>query len=143
METCAVYTPWSGPHRRCTLPTDHGGEHLDTYGTKWEITSQQPDRAAQVAEIQALTELRDLSQPDNTERQALLAEDARVRKIAPSKEEILAAIRSAEVWSDRSPVPEWGTDGAKLEARMANKCASFGVRSALLAVEKLFADRGL
>lgn len=65
-------------------------------------------------------------------RTALAASDS------PSKEEILAAIDAAEVWSASSPVPEWGTDGAKEEARVANLCASFGVRAARIAVEKLF-----
>jgi hypothetical protein len=62
-----------------------------------------------------------------------------VAKLNPGKEEVLAAIDAAEFWSDHSPVPEWGTPAAKYEARMANRCASFGLRSARTAVEKLFA----
>lgn len=98
METCAIYTPWSGPHRRCTLPPGHDGEHLDAYGTKWAVTSEQPAEPSPIAEARA-------------EAQSVMSKLTVFDSlpVPPTKEEILAAIDSTDyhaVGSARMAVEE-------------------------------------
>jgi len=133
MGYCRTPNP-NDPMRVCDQPAFHTGQHQDAYGTKWTILSEQPDRAAQVEEIQTLNALDSQLSTAGFSREELTAAAARQQRISPTKAEILAAIDSAQFVTASDPTPG---------EHEAVYLATEGVKAARAAVEKLYADRGL
>jgi hypothetical protein len=136
------------------LEEGHGGPHADEHGV-WEVTSQQPAVPDQIADGRTLAaHEREMSGVGFTREELTAATAQRYRgtdpgfsnneieaqrrerqqKVAPSKDEILAAIRAVKYFA---------LDRATEAENQAVLAAGQGVSDAVRAVKNLFEERGL
>lgn len=125
METCGALSPYKIPGNPCIRDRGHAVDvmHRDEFGAHWGVTSQQPDRAAQVEEIQARIALGQQLSSAGFTREELTEAAAKQVRLAPTKDEILTAILEVD----------------------EHRHNSFGAgrAAAAAAVKKLFEERGL
>jgi len=108
----------------CTRSYGHSGLHQAMSGEQWEQTPAVP---AQIADARTLAAHEREMPGTGFTREGLTAAAARQQKVAPSKDEILAAIRNL----------------ADLTGTFAADRHNAVLLKARQAVEKLYADRGL